>query len=109
MQQLSANGRIEFYHRTTNPDTAWLGNLHPCPMTYKGVSYQCSEAAFQAQKFIHHPHIMKQFENCNGGDAFRLANDPNNQAFVRPDWKQVNVSEMYHILNEKINMSFLVG
>lgn len=28
----------------------FLSNFHECPVTYKGITYKCSEAAFQAQK-----------------------------------------------------------
>jgi len=89
---------ISFYDHT-NPATQWLGNFFELPIHYNGRTFRNSEAAFQAQKFIHNPALMQQFETLTGDEAFRLART--HKTSIRSDWMQVNVREMTQILRTK--------
>ncbi len=100
MQDFSQTGLVYFYNQT-NPSTAWLGNFYPISVQFKGMNFRNSEAAFQAQKFIHTPKLMQQFTTLTGDEAFRLA--AVNKTLQRSDWAQVNVQIMTDVLRAKMD------
>lgn len=67
------DGFIRFYKKEENPTTAVFGNFHLNPINHNGRTYQCAEAAFQAQKFEGNPELMKRFERLDGDAAWKLA------------------------------------
>ncbi len=95
-------GVIQFYDHT-DPSTEWLGNFYEIPVAFGGRRFQNSEAAFQAQKFIHHPKIMGEFTSLSGDEAFRKAQD--NSQLIRSDWMDVNVQVMREVLQAKIDQN----
>lgn len=48
----------------------FLSNFYPCTVTYKGITYQNSECAFQAQKVNHED--RHQFANLSARDGKKL-------------------------------------
>jgi len=100
MQEFSQTGMVYFYNHT-NPATSWLGNFYPISVQFKGMNFRNSEAAFQAQKFIHIPKLMQQFSTLTGDEAFYLADV--NKALQRSDWTQVNVQIMTDVLRAKMD------
>ena len=98
MQENSRSGVIYFYDHT-NPATEWMGNFYEMPIRFNQLTFRNAEAAFQAQKFIHHPRFMQRFTTLSGDQAFHLAR--NNVALIRSDWKQVNIQTMANILEIK--------
>lgn len=92
-------GFIWFYKSPENKETEVFGNFYNRPLTYRGVTYPCSEAAFQAQKFIHQPALMAQFANFDGKEAARKAKEW--KALQRTDWKNVSLHVMRDVLQVK--------
>ncbi len=93
------HGFIWFYDTKVNPLTSFLGNFHPCNVSVAGKTFVCSEAAFQAQKFIHNPRLMHVFTTLNGPDSWSTAQ--RYKTSIRPDWKMVHVHAMYSALDSK--------
>jgi ribA/ribD-fused uncharacterized protein len=92
------DGFLYFYNQN-NALTAFLGNFYPCSITYNGLTFSCSEAAFQAAKFNHMPSLQQALCKLDGDGAWRYAQK--HKAQQRNDWLQVNVTEMKNILLEK--------
>ncbi len=90
---------IWFYEHKTNPLTSFLGNFHPCKVVVAGYKFKCSEAAFQAAKFIHKPYIAKKFLKLNGHDAWKKAQE--HARDVDPQWRQKNLGAMVIVVTEK--------
>lgn len=74
-------GDLTFYLKGP---TSFLGNFYPCKVTYNGLTFKCSEAAYQANKFTD-PAIQKQFQNLDGADAWALAQKYTKEGLLRPD------------------------
>ncbi|HSX10268.1 MAG TPA: NADAR family protein, partial [Chlamydiales bacterium] len=66
-----------------------------------------SEAAFQAQKFIHDPELMSQFTPLTGDQAFHKAREFSSK--IRPDWMEVRVRIMKEVLAAKIDQNPLIA
>jgi ribA/ribD-fused uncharacterized protein len=91
---------IRFYDNS-DPTTSYLGNFYPCSVTSNGIEYQCSEAAYQAQKFQGQPHIQRQFSNLDGVASWKTA-----KQFKTPqNWQQHSVEAMRNILNAKFSQN----
>ena len=97
-------GFIWFYKKQENPETEVFGNFYMGPLTHKGRTYQCAEAAFQAQKFEGNPTMMAQFENLDGDAAWRLARQltGNPSAQQKAAWD----SKKFHVMAEVLQAKF---
>ena len=69
----------------------FLSNFYSAPVTYHGITYQNSEAAFHAQK---DPSRSNEFANLNPSQAKKLGRRVN----LRSDWEQVKDRIMYEIV-----------
>lgn len=69
----------------------FLSNYYSCPVTYQGITYQNSEAAFHAQK---DPSRAREFCNLNPSQAKRLGRKVN----LRSDWEFVKDNIMKDII-----------
>lgn len=74
----------------------FLSNFYPARVTYKEVTYQNNEAAFQAQKVLD-PEEKKIFAEL----APREAKKRGRQVRLRPDWEKVKISIMEEIVRAK--------
>lgn len=77
-------------------DYFFLSNFYPAPVTFKGITYYNSEAAFQAQKC---PERAKEFIRLFPSNAKALGR----KVSLRSDWEEVKDSIMYHIVFAKFN------
>jgi len=93
LERLAATGEPVFFYDNTDPLTYFLGNFYPCRIKKTQddgsvTHYACSEAYYQAQKFIHHPELMSEFSQLRGSKAgeyaWRLAQE--NKHLCRKDW-----------------------
>ena len=75
-------------------DNLFLSNFYYCDITYKGITYKTSEAAFQAQKC---PGREKDFIDITPLKAKRLGK----VVELRKDWESIKDNEMYNILQIK--------
>ena len=66
----------------------FLSNFYPCEVKYGGLTYQCSEAAFQAQKF-EDIEIKKKFTTMDGKKAKYNGSARAKLAPLRSDWDSV--------------------
>lgn len=99
-----------FYKTTSNPITGFLSNFSEVPINYKGNTYKCAEAAFQAQK-IHFCTTMSQrekdrffqeFANASGSEAFEKKQTLENRLdYARESWIKKNESIMEEVLTAK--------
>lgn len=71
---------------------AYLSNFYERPVTYNGVTYQNSEAAFHAQKTLN-PTMRLQFADLNPSDAKKLGR----KVRLREDWESVKDNIMYEV------------
>jgi len=63
-----------------------FSNFYRTPLTFNGELYQTSEAAYQAQKFICSPDVMRQIQAAaKPREAAEIGRNPANN--MRPDWE----------------------
>lgn len=74
----------------------FLSNFYNAPLTYNGVNYLNSEAAFQAQKCIEEKD-REQFSNLQPADAKSLGR----KVQMRSDWNEVRDTIMFEIIKQK--------
>ena len=84
---------IDDFH---NPQYEFLSNFYSHPVTYKGITYQNNEAAFQAQKDVRRSH---EFASLTPGSAKHLGKRVN----LRPDWEEVKLGIMEEICRIKFS------
>lgn len=79
-------------------DTSYffLSNFYPCNVTYKGITYLSSEAAFHAQKTTDVSQQLR-FTKLNPSESKRLGR----KIKLRSDWEDVKYQIMYDIVLEK--------
>ena len=75
---------------------AFLSNFYPCKFTYNGITYENSEAAFQAQKCSSYTDRIT-FSTLPPSAAKRLGR----KVPLREDWEQVKEDVMYSIVLAK--------
>ena len=78
----------------------FLSNFYNSPVTYDGLTYMNSEAAFQAQKCITLAG-KQRFTNLGPSEAKKLGR----QVYLRSDWEQVKVHMMYDIVLAKFKQN----
>lgn len=78
----------------------FLSNFYNSIVTYKGLTYQNSEAAYQAQKCMSEEE-RKQFTSMNPSKAKRTGRKVN----LRHDWEDVKVNEMRNIVFAKFSQN----
>ncbi len=83
---------------------AFLSNFFDAPVTYNGLSYLNSEAAFQAQKTIDENERV-QFVGLNASNAKRLGR----AVTLRSDWEKVKIRIMYEICYAKFTQNAELG
>ena len=74
----------------------FLSNFYCCTLTYNGVTYQNSEAAFQAQKVTDEDYRLK-FANLNPSEAKKLGR----HVPLRSDWEEIKDNIMFEIVLAK--------
>lgn len=74
----------------------FLSNFYPASVSMDGMTFQNSEAAYQAQKCLN---TMDKFQFCNLSprDAKKLGR----KVQLRPDWEDIKDEVMARILNLK--------
>ena len=75
---------------------SFLSNFYEAEVTYNGITYQNSEAAYQAQKVKDKEEQMK-FANLKPGKAKRMGR----KVQIRDDWEEVKNQYMYDICMAK--------
>ena len=75
---------------------AFLSNFYECPITYNGLTYSNSEAAFHAQKTLNNRERL-QFTTLSPSESKKLGR----KITLRSDWEQVKTRLMYEICREK--------
>ena len=78
----------------------FLSNFWDCPVTYKGLTYQNAEAAFQAQKCQDEAE-KEQFTVLRSNEAKWLGR----YVQLRPDWENVKLPIMEEIVRAKFTQS----
>lgn len=76
----------------------FLSNFYPCSVTYRGITYPSSEAAFHAQKTFDVYEQLK-FTRMTPSESKRAGR----KIALRPDWEDVK----YHIMHEIVLQKFL--
>lgn len=76
----------------------FLSNMFECEILYKGFTFKCSEALFQACKACNIEDFMK-FVGLNGFEAKKLGRCIK----LRKDWNDIRVNIMYEVLKLKFS------
>lgn len=77
-------------------DNYFLSNFYEVPVTFHGLTYQNTEAAFQAQKCLSVKE-QEQFTNLNASEAKKLGL----KVTLRKDWETVKIKLMKEIVKAK--------
>lgn len=77
----------------------FLSNFYVYPFIYKGLTYQCAEAAFQAQK---DPSRSKMFTNLSGAEARALGKSK--KIILPEDWDERRLEVMKEVLLAKFTI-----
>lgn len=78
----------------------FLSNFWSCPVNYDGITYQNTEAAFQAQKCID-PADRARFAGLNPSEAKRLGR----RVKLRSDWETVKNQIMCQVVQAKFTQN----
>lgn len=78
----------------------FLSNFYLAPVTYRGLTYQNNEAAFQAQKCLTREEQLP-FTTLRPNEAKRLGR----QVALRPDWEDVKLQIMEEIVRAKFTQN----
>lgn len=79
----------------------FLSNFYPIEITFEGLTYTSSEAAFQAQKTLDEE-LRARFTRLDAREARTLGRDKK-KTKVRKDWEDVKLNVMYKILRKKFS------
>lgn len=78
----------------------FLSNFYEVPVTYEGLTYQNSEAAFQAQKCTN-PKDREAFTAMNPSEAKKAGR----AVTLRKDWEDVKIAVMTDIVRAKFEQN----
>lgn len=78
----------------------YLSNFYSAKVEYDGITYENTEAAFQAQKCIN-PEDRVMFSHCDPSAAKKLGR----RVKLRPDWEEVKYVHMKHIVKAKFEQN----
>lgn len=81
-------------------DYEFLSNFYESPVTYNGLTFRNSEAAFQAQKCAM-PAIKERFVNMSASQAKKYGR----QVLLRRDWELVKDDTMYEVVRAKFTQN----
>lgn len=90
---------IWFENEGKNKFSFFLSNCYPVSLQIWDMKFSCSEAAFNAAKFLHKPEFAVRFTHLAGKEAWKLAQEHSNEQ--RADWYQVREKVMGEVLRAK--------
>lgn len=79
----------------------YLSNFYSCPVEYDGLTYQNTEAAFQAAKCVDR-NEREKFVSLSPGQAKKLGR----KVDLREDWETVKIDVMRDVLKSKFSLNF---
>ena len=74
----------------------FLSNFYPCKITFRGLTFDNAEAAFQAEKSTD-PKVREQFVGLSPKEAKRLGR----KIKLRPYWNEIRVCAMQEVIKQK--------
>lgn len=80
-------------------DWRWLSNMWPARIKFRGVTFQCSESAYQASKFSSDKKTFNHFSSLTGVDAKKESKKYVEDA----NFKNVRLETMYEIVKIKFS------
>lgn len=78
----------------------FLSNFYPTKVMFDGLTYDNSEAAYQAQK-VTMPELKRVFLGVSGAKAKEISHE----IVVRADWHDVSLDLMEHIIRAKFEQN----
>ena len=79
----------------------YLSNFYSCPVEYDGLTYQNTEAAFQAANCVDR-NEREKFVSLSPGQAKKLGR----KVDLREDWETVKIDVMRDVLKSKFSLNF---
>ncbi len=79
---------------------AFLSNFYDAPVTYDGITYKNSEAAFHAQKTLVIAERMR-FKDLDPSASKKLGR----KITLRKDWEAIKTQKMYEIVKAKFSQN----
>lgn len=77
---------------------SFLSNFYETPVTYEGITYRNSEAAFQAAKTLKNKEKFKDMTGVEAKKAGRVV-------IMRNDWDEIKLEKMYEICLAKFSQN----
>lgn len=77
---------------------SFLSNFYETPVTYEGITYRNSEAAYQAAKTLKN---KEKFKDMSGSEAKRAGR----VVIIRNDWDEIKLEKMYEICLAKFTQN----
>jgi ribA/ribD-fused uncharacterized protein len=81
----------------------FLSNFFPVKVTFEGLEFLSTEAAYQAAKTLD-PEVRKLFVSLGPSEAKALGNNPE-VVKLREDWEEVKDPIMFDLLTQKFSQS----
>jgi len=85
----------------------FLSNFYECTFEYNGITWESSEAAFQAQKSTN-PRTQSKVSKLSASDSKKACGRRGLRGFqitLRPDWESVKDNYMYEVLMAKFGQN----
>lgn len=79
----------------------WLSNFYECPVSYKGLEFGSSEAAYQAQKTENRGE-REQFTGMSPSEAKKVGKSG---IYLRDDWEEIKIWIMRDVLLSKFTQN----
>lgn len=95
----SLKGKCVLFGTDCNPHFSFLSNDYPSPVEFGGLHYTCATAAYEAQKFIGQPDLMKRFTTMDAKQAYAFSAEKH--LCKTPGWHEKRSETMYHVLRAK--------
>ncbi len=100
----SSDGPKAVFFRGNAGAHACFSNFADIPVSYEGLTYRCSEGAYQAQKTLDVAQ-RANFVNLAGKEAKALGRSME----LRPDWDSVKLQIMFNIVGNKFSFNNHLG
>lgn len=99
LSQFAERDGFVWFGDVNNKYSYFLSSFYPVKIKIWNMNFSCSEAAFQAAKFLHKPELAVRFTRLSGEEANKLGQQLSNQQ--RGDWYQIREKMMLEVLQAK--------
>ena len=108
IQELDASLKVKgvLFGQECKPPFSFLNNDFPCRFEFGGLEFTCATSAYEAQKFLNHPDLMRRFTALDGAQAYALSAEKH--LLKIPTWYENRLDTMRHVLRAKFGQNHLL-